>query len=73
MSDSDVKRAERAATEAQDKADKFRGETEALRADVARLRATIEDLLKSAVPNPVEHPTMWAAWARARAVLGVGK
>jgi hypothetical protein len=37
------------------------------------LRATIVDMLASAVPHPVEHPTMHAAWERARAVLGTDR
>lgn len=32
-------------------------------------RAMVEELLKSAVPHPIEHPTMTRAWARARALL----
>jgi ethanolamine utilization protein EutA (predicted chaperonin) len=34
-----------------------------------QLVETIEALLRSATPHPVEHPTMTAAWANARAVL----
>jgi hypothetical protein len=40
-----------------------------LRAQVAALRAEIVNLLASAHPHPVEHPTMTAAWQRARAAL----
>ncbi len=34
-----------------------------------QLVETIEMLLRSAVPHPIEHPTMTAAWNNARAVL----
>lgn len=40
-----------------------------LAATVAGLRGTIETLLKSAVPHPVEHPTMTAAWKIGTAAL----
>ena len=33
------------------------------------LREALETMLKSAVPHPVEHPTMTAAWKTARAAL----
>lgn len=33
------------------------------------LRAEIENLLNSAVPHPDHHPTMFAAWKRAKALL----
>lgn len=35
----------------------------------AELREEIENLLDSATPNPKDHPTMWAAWLRARTLL----
>jgi hypothetical protein len=38
-------------------------------AEVERLRAVIKQLLDSACPHPVEHPTMTTAWAVARAAL----
>lgn len=33
------------------------------------LREALKTMLKSAVPHPVEHPTMTAAWKTARAAL----
>jgi len=33
------------------------------------LRVALDTMLKSAVPHPVEHPTMTAAWKTARAAL----
>ncbi len=33
-------------------------------------RAMVVDLLASAHPHPVEHPTMTAAWAKAQELLG---
>ena len=33
------------------------------------LLAALEQMIDSAVPNPKEHPTMWAAWGKARAAL----
>lgn len=33
------------------------------------LRRAVEELLGSATPNPVDHPTMTWAWQRARLVL----
>lgn len=35
----------------------------------SKLRAALEKVLRSAVPNPKEHPTMFAAWAEARALI----
>ncbi len=35
------------------------------------LRAMVVELLASAYPHPVEHPTMTATWAKARALLAV--
>lgn len=40
-----------------------------LRARVAQLEGAIRKMLDSAVPHPVEHPTMTAAWESARATL----
>ena len=36
-----------------------------------RLEESLRDVLKSAVPHPVEHPTMWTAWRKAEAMLGI--
>lgn len=43
---------------------------ETAEARIAELETAVRDLLASAHPHPVEHPTMTAAWARARAALG---
>lgn len=37
----------------------------------AALDAMIRDLLASAVPHPVDNPTMWSAWYRAERFLGI--
>jgi hypothetical protein len=42
----------------------------AAEAEVERLRGVIRTMIASAVPHPIEHPTMTQAWADARAVLG---
>jgi hypothetical protein len=34
-----------------------------------RLEKVLRTMLRSAVPNPKEHPTMWAAWGQAREAL----
>lgn len=44
----------------------------ALTADRDAYRAMICDLLASAVPHPVEHPTMTTQWNRARKLLKDG-
>jgi maltose-binding protein MalE len=44
-------------------------ERDALTSQVATMRAEIVNMLASAHPHPVEHPTMTAAWQRARAAL----
>lgn len=45
----------------------FGGDDEKIKA----LDAAIRALLNSAVPHPVEHPTMWRAWRKAEALLGI--
>jgi hypothetical protein len=37
--------------------------------DIERLRSVLINVLASARPNKKEHPTMWAAWEDAKAVL----
>lgn len=39
------------------------------RSERAQLRAMLEEVLRSAAPNRVEHPTMHLAWGRARELL----
>jgi hypothetical protein len=48
---------------------KVRAERDAALVQVAALRAEIVNLLASAHPHPVEHPTMTAAWQKASAAL----
>lgn len=43
------------------------------RSEAQALREALEAVLKSAFPNPKEHPGMWAAWKKAEAALQTKK
>lgn len=42
-----------------------------LEARVVELEAELRVVLRSSVPHPVHHPTMWGAWRQAEALLGI--